>query len=46
MAGSWATDNGTGTLTMMEALRILRTVVPTPPDDPWWGALELREAEG
>jgi len=28
--GSGATDNGTGTLTMMEALRILRTVVPNP----------------
>jgi hypothetical protein len=28
--GSGATDNGTGTLTMMEALRILKLVYPTP----------------
>ncbi|MBB4634941.1 M20/M25/M40 family metallo-hydrolase [Longimicrobium terrae] len=29
-AGSGATDNGTGVLTMMEAARILRTVYPRP----------------
>ncbi|MEP6692424.1 MAG: M28 family peptidase [Gemmatimonadaceae bacterium] len=29
-AGSGATDNGTGTITMMEALRILKTVYPNP----------------
>ncbi|MDQ6830833.1 MAG: M20/M25/M40 family metallo-hydrolase [Gemmatimonadota bacterium] len=29
-AGSGATDNGTGTITMMEALRILKTVYPKP----------------
>jgi carboxypeptidase Q len=29
-AGSGATDNGTGTITMMEALRILKTVYPHP----------------
>lgn len=29
-AGSGATDNGTGTLTMMEALRILKKVYPNP----------------
>jgi hypothetical protein len=29
-AGSGATDNGTGTLVMMEAMRILHTVVPRP----------------
>lgn len=28
--GTGATDNGTGTLTMMEALRILKTVYPNP----------------
>jgi carboxypeptidase Q len=28
--GSGATDNGTGTVTMLEALRILRTVYPNP----------------
>jgi hypothetical protein len=27
---SGATDNGTGTITMLEALRILKTVLPTP----------------
>jgi carboxypeptidase Q len=29
-AASGATDNGTGTITMLEALRILRTVYPNP----------------
>jgi hypothetical protein len=29
-AGSGATDNGTGTLTMLEAMRILRKVYPNP----------------
>jgi hypothetical protein len=29
-AGSGATDNGTGTITMMEAMRILKTVYPRP----------------
>jgi hypothetical protein len=29
-AGSGATDNGTGTVTMMEAARILKTVYPNP----------------
>ena len=29
-AGSGATDNGTGTITMMEALRILKQVLPNP----------------
>ncbi len=29
-AGSGATDNGTGTLTMMEAMRILKKVYPNP----------------
>lgn len=29
-AGSGATDNGTGTITMMEAMRILRQVYPKP----------------
>ncbi|HSJ14530.1 MAG TPA: M20/M25/M40 family metallo-hydrolase [Longimicrobiales bacterium] len=29
-AGSGATDNGTGTLTMLEAIRILRQVYPNP----------------
>jgi carboxypeptidase Q len=29
-SASGATDNGTGTITMMEALRILRTVYPAP----------------
>ena len=29
-AGSGATDNGTGTITMLEALRILRQVYPNP----------------
>ncbi|MBV9880403.1 MAG: M20/M25/M40 family metallo-hydrolase [Gemmatirosa sp.] len=29
-AGSGATDNGTGTLTMLEAMRILKTVYPNP----------------
>jgi hypothetical protein len=28
--GSGATDNGTGTITMLEAIRILRTVLPHP----------------
>ncbi len=28
--GSGATDNGTGTITMLEAMRILRTVYPNP----------------
>jgi carboxypeptidase Q len=28
--GSGATDNGTGTITMMEAMRILKTVYPNP----------------
>ncbi|MEO7082810.1 MAG: M28 family peptidase [Gemmatimonadaceae bacterium] len=29
-AGSGATDNGTGTITMLEAMRILKTVYPKP----------------
>ena len=29
-AGSGATDNGTGTITMLEAMRILKTVYPRP----------------
>jgi carboxypeptidase Q len=29
-SGSGATDNGTGTVTMMEAMRILKTVYPNP----------------
>lgn len=29
-AGSGATDNGTGTITMLEAMRILKTVYPQP----------------
>ena len=29
-AGSGATDNGTGTITMLEAMRILKTVYPHP----------------
>ena len=29
-AGSGATDNGTGTITMLEAMRILKTAYPTP----------------
>src|ERR671918_140600 len=29
-AGSGATDNGTGTITMLEAMRILRKVYPNP----------------
>src|SRR5216117_3598812 len=28
--GSGATDNGTGTITMLEAMRILKTVYPNP----------------
>jgi Zn-dependent M28 family amino/carboxypeptidase len=29
-AGSGATDNGTGTITMLEAIRLLRTAYPAP----------------
>ena len=29
-AGSGATDNGTGTIVMMEAMRILKQVLPNP----------------
>lgn len=40
--GTGATDNGTGTLTMMEALRILKTVYPIPREQFWLGIGEVK----
>ena len=41
---SGATDNGTGTVTMMEAMRILKAVLPQPEPDHPGRALERRGA--
>ena len=46
--GIGATDNGTGTLTMLEAMRILHKVYPHPsgPSSPATGAARRRAKSG
>lgn len=40
-----ATDNGTGTMVMMEAMRILKKYIPIPSVQYWWdiGAVKSRD---